>query len=62
MRGAAGDVFLCFCVSVFRPQKEQKGLSLNSYVVASSVGNLSITDLQDPVKIEISHLSDQVQF
>ncbi|XP_054879922.1 adhesion G-protein coupled receptor G6 isoform X3 [Poeciliopsis prolifica] len=39
--------------------KEQKGLSLNSYVVASSVGNLSITDLQDPVKIEITHLSDQ---
>ncbi|XP_032441285.1 adhesion G-protein coupled receptor G6 isoform X3 [Xiphophorus hellerii] len=39
--------------------KEQKGLSLNSYVVASSVGNLSITDLQDPVKIEIAHLSDQ---
>uniref|UniRef100_A0A3B3TVN3 Adhesion G-protein coupled receptor G6 n=1 Tax=Poecilia latipinna TaxID=48699 RepID=A0A3B3TVN3_9TELE len=47
-------------VSVFRPQKEQKGLSLNSYVVASSVGNISITDLQDPVKIEIAHLSDQV--
>ncbi|XP_043963124.1 adhesion G-protein coupled receptor G6 isoform X10 [Gambusia affinis] len=42
--------------------KEQKGLSLNSYVVASSVGNLSITDLQDPVKIEISHLSDQASF
>ncbi|KAM4713182.1 adhesion G-protein coupled receptor G6 isoform 1-T1 [Anableps anableps] len=41
-------------------KKEQKGLSLNSYVVASSVGNLSITDLQDPVKIEIAHLSDQV--
>uniref|UniRef100_A0A087YB44 Adhesion G-protein coupled receptor G6 n=1 Tax=Poecilia formosa TaxID=48698 RepID=A0A087YB44_POEFO len=40
--------------------KEQKGLSLNSYVVASSVGNISITDLQDPVKIEIAHLSDQV--
>ncbi|XP_007564869.1 adhesion G-protein coupled receptor G6 isoform X6 [Poecilia formosa] len=39
--------------------KEQKGLSLNSYVVASSVGNISITDLQDPVKIEIAHLSDQ---
>uniref|UniRef100_A0A3B5RCT4 Adhesion G-protein coupled receptor G6 n=1 Tax=Xiphophorus maculatus TaxID=8083 RepID=A0A3B5RCT4_XIPMA len=39
--------------------KEQKGLSLNSYVVASSVGNLSITDLQDPVKIEIAHLSEQ---
>ncbi|XP_035986321.1 adhesion G-protein coupled receptor G6 isoform X2 [Fundulus heteroclitus] len=40
--------------------KEQKGLSLNSYVVASSVGNLSIRDLRDPVKIEIAHLSDQV--
>uniref|UniRef100_A0A3P9PHZ3 Adhesion G protein-coupled receptor G6 n=1 Tax=Poecilia reticulata TaxID=8081 RepID=A0A3P9PHZ3_POERE len=39
--------------------KEQKGLSLNSYVVSSSVGNISITDLQDPVKIEIAHLSYQ---
>uniref|UniRef100_A0A3Q2PT89 Adhesion G-protein coupled receptor G6 n=1 Tax=Fundulus heteroclitus TaxID=8078 RepID=A0A3Q2PT89_FUNHE len=48
------------CVCLFPPQKEQKGLSLNSYVVASSVGNLSIRDLRDPVKIEIAHLSDQV--
>uniref|UniRef100_A0A3Q3BI30 Adhesion G protein-coupled receptor G6 n=1 Tax=Kryptolebias marmoratus TaxID=37003 RepID=A0A3Q3BI30_KRYMA len=41
-------------------QKEQNSLSLNSYVVASSVGNLSIKDLKDPVKIEISHLHGQV--
>ncbi|MEQ2272800.1 Adhesion G-protein coupled receptor G6, partial [Xenotaenia resolanae] len=40
--------------------KEQKGLSLNSYVVASSVGNFSIKHLKDPVKIEMAHLSDQV--
>ncbi|KAF7649320.1 hypothetical protein LDENG_00143450, partial [Lucifuga dentata] len=37
-------------------QNEQDGLSLNSYVVASSVGNFSITDLPDPVEIEIAHL------
>ncbi|XP_013873375.1 adhesion G-protein coupled receptor G6 isoform X2 [Austrofundulus limnaeus] len=41
-------------------QKEQDSLSLNSYVVASSVGNLSIRDLKDPVKIQISHLQEQV--
>uniref|UniRef100_A0A667Y1Z5 Adhesion G-protein coupled receptor G6 n=1 Tax=Myripristis murdjan TaxID=586833 RepID=A0A667Y1Z5_9TELE len=35
------------------------GLSLNSYVVASSVGNYSISNLLDPVKIEIAHLSYQ---
>ncbi|XP_038150213.1 adhesion G-protein coupled receptor G6 isoform X6 [Cyprinodon tularosa] len=39
---------------------EQKGWSLNSYVVASSVGNLSIQGLKDPVRIEITHLFDQV--
>lgn len=32
------------------------GLSLNSYVVASSVGNFSIRNLRDPVRIEIAHL------
>ncbi|KAG7220524.1 hypothetical protein INR49_018051 [Caranx melampygus] len=37
-------------------QKEQDGRSLNSYVVASSVGNFSISGLTDPVKIEIAHL------
>ncbi|XP_065820165.1 LOW QUALITY PROTEIN: adhesion G-protein coupled receptor G6 [Labrus bergylta] len=40
-------------------QKEQHGRSLNSYVVASSVGNFSIRDLKEPVEIEIAHLSQQ---
>ncbi|XP_072218158.1 adhesion G-protein coupled receptor G6 isoform X2 [Leuresthes tenuis] len=40
-------------------KKEQDNRSLNSYVVASSVGALSIRNLRDPVKIEIAHLSDQ---
>ncbi|KAM9551837.1 adhesion G-protein coupled receptor G6-like isoform 10-T10 [Salvelinus alpinus] len=40
-------------------QDEQDGLSLNSYVVASSVGNYSISNLQDPVEIEIVHLNYQ---
>ncbi|XP_048106933.1 adhesion G-protein coupled receptor G6 isoform X1 [Alosa alosa] len=34
----------------------RNGLSLNSYVVASSVGNFSIRNLKDPVRIEIAHL------
>lgn len=42
-------------------QKEQDSLSLNSYVVASSVGNLSIRDLKDPVRIQIAHLTEQVR-
>nr|XP_054604211.1 adhesion G-protein coupled receptor G6 isoform X10 [Nothobranchius furzeri] len=41
-------------------EKRQKDSFLNSYVVASSVGNFSINDLRDPVKIEISHLTKQV--
>ncbi|XP_036942729.1 adhesion G-protein coupled receptor G6 isoform X2 [Acanthopagrus latus] len=40
-------------------QKEQGGRSLNSYVVASSVGNFSIRNLEEPVEIEIAHLSEQ---
>ncbi|XP_035534267.1 adhesion G-protein coupled receptor G6 isoform X3 [Morone saxatilis] len=40
-------------------QKEQNGRSLNSYVVASSVGNFSISNLMEPVEIEIAHLSEQ---
>uniref|UniRef100_A0A3Q3L7B9 Adhesion G-protein coupled receptor G6 n=1 Tax=Mastacembelus armatus TaxID=205130 RepID=A0A3Q3L7B9_9TELE len=40
-------------------QKEQHGRSLNSYVVASSVGNFSISGLKEPVQIEIAHLSAQ---
>uniref|UniRef100_A0A6Q2Z0W3 Adhesion G-protein coupled receptor G6 n=1 Tax=Esox lucius TaxID=8010 RepID=A0A6Q2Z0W3_ESOLU len=38
-------------------QDKQDGLSLNSYVVASSVGNYSISNLEDPVEIEIAHLN-----
>uniref|UniRef100_A0A3P9I6V7 Adhesion G-protein coupled receptor G6 n=1 Tax=Oryzias latipes TaxID=8090 RepID=A0A3P9I6V7_ORYLA len=40
-------------------KKEQDSLSLNSYVVASSVGNISIRDLKDPVRIQIAHLTEQ---
>ncbi|XP_070705940.1 adhesion G-protein coupled receptor G6 [Pempheris klunzingeri] len=40
-------------------QKEQDGRSLNSYVVASSVGNFSISGLVEPVEIEITHLTEQ---
>ncbi|KAK7907302.1 hypothetical protein WMY93_015914 [Mugilogobius chulae] len=39
--------------------KVQDGLSLNSYVVASSVGNFTISNLHDPVRIEIAHLTEQ---
>uniref|UniRef100_A0A4W6EM82 Adhesion G-protein coupled receptor G6 n=1 Tax=Lates calcarifer TaxID=8187 RepID=A0A4W6EM82_LATCA len=41
-------------------QKEQGNHSLSSYVVASSVGNLSIKGLKDPVQIEITHLLGKV--
>lgn len=34
---------------------------MNSYVVASSVGNMSISDLTEPVQIELTHLSQQVE-
>ncbi|CAF94956.1 unnamed protein product, partial [Tetraodon nigroviridis] len=37
----------------------QVGRALVSYVVASSVGNLSIRDLMEPVRIQIAHLSEQ---
>ncbi|CAJ1077758.1 adhesion G-protein coupled receptor G6 isoform X4 [Xyrichtys novacula] len=40
-------------------QKEQHSRALNSYVVASSVGNFSISDLKEPVEIQIAHLSEQ---
>ncbi|XP_046877390.1 adhesion G-protein coupled receptor G6 isoform X1 [Hypomesus transpacificus] len=40
-------------------QNERDSLSLNSYVVASSVGNCTIRNLKDPVKIEIVHLNYQ---
>ncbi|KAK1171509.1 adhesion G-protein coupled receptor G6-like isoform X6 [Acipenser oxyrinchus oxyrinchus] len=45
---------------LFQDQKTN-GLSLNSYVVASSVGNASISNLQDPVKIQIQHTHYQTK-
>ncbi|XP_060739347.1 adhesion G-protein coupled receptor G6 isoform X3 [Tachysurus vachellii] len=39
--------------------RQDNGMSLNSYVVASSVGNFSISNLEDPVEIEITHLQNQ---
>lgn len=42
-------------------QKEQRGHALNSYVVASSVGNLTVRDLEEPVQIHIAHLDQQVE-
>ncbi|KAJ8355839.1 hypothetical protein SKAU_G00186330 [Synaphobranchus kaupii] len=39
--------------------KASNGLNLTSYVVASSVGNQTIKNLQDPVQIEIVHLQNQ---
>lgn len=53
-----GRTVLSVCWFCF--QKEQHGRSLNSYVVASSVGNFSVSDLMEPVQIEIAHLSEQV--
>lgn len=47
-------------LTLCRFQSEQAGRALISYVVASSVGNISISDLTEPVQIEISHLTDQV--
>ncbi|XP_072558696.1 adhesion G-protein coupled receptor G6 isoform X2 [Paramormyrops kingsleyae] len=38
-------------------EKTDNGYFLNSYVVASSMGNQSINNLQDPVEIDIVHLS-----
>ncbi|KAI1897535.1 hypothetical protein AGOR_G00084270 [Albula goreensis] len=45
-------------IGLFQDQKSN-GLNLSSYVVASSVGNQSISNLQDPVEIEIKHLEYQ---
>ncbi|XP_045916995.1 adhesion G-protein coupled receptor G6 isoform X2 [Micropterus dolomieu] len=42
-------------------QKKQGSGSLNSYVVASSVQNVSISNLQQPVKIEIAHLDTNIE-
>ncbi|XP_015194623.2 adhesion G-protein coupled receptor G6 isoform X8 [Lepisosteus oculatus] len=43
---------------LFQEQKTN-GNSLNSFVVASSVGNVSINNLQDPVRIQIQHIHYQ---
>lgn len=48
---------ICFMSS---QDRQSNGMSLNSYVVASSVDNFTIKNLQDPVKIEIAHLEYQV--
>ncbi|KAK1170756.1 adhesion G-protein coupled receptor G6-like isoform X5 [Acipenser oxyrinchus oxyrinchus] len=45
---------------LFQDQKNN-GLSLSSYVVASSVGNSSISNLQDPVRIQIQHTHYQTK-
>ncbi|XP_072536620.1 adhesion G-protein coupled receptor G6 isoform X10 [Salminus brasiliensis] len=51
--------FMFFSKTGLFQDQQSNGLSLNSYVVASSVGNLSISNLRDPVQIEISHLEYQ---
>ncbi|XP_063078973.1 adhesion G-protein coupled receptor G6 isoform X2 [Engraulis encrasicolus] len=48
--------FIFFSKTGFFQDDVRDGLSLNSYVVASSVGNLTIRNLRDPVRIEIAHL------
>ncbi|KAM9495850.1 adhesion G-protein coupled receptor G6 isoform 1-T1 [Clarias gariepinus] len=51
--------FMFFRKTGLFQDQQNSGLSLNSYVVASSVGNFSISNLKDPVQIEIAHLEDQ---
>uniref|UniRef100_A0A673LLX8 Adhesion G-protein coupled receptor G6 n=1 Tax=Sinocyclocheilus rhinocerous TaxID=307959 RepID=A0A673LLX8_9TELE len=51
--------FMFFSKTGLFQNRQSNGMSLNSYVVASSVGNFTIKDLQDPVKIEIAHLEYQ---
>ncbi|XP_051510931.1 adhesion G-protein coupled receptor G6-like isoform X3 [Myxocyprinus asiaticus] len=51
--------FIFFSKTGLFQDQQSNGLFLNSYVVASSVGNFSIKNLQDPVKIEIAHLEYQ---
>ncbi|KAL7388596.1 hypothetical protein ABVT39_017242 [Epinephelus coioides] len=58
-RSSLSRISFMFFSSTSLFQKEQDGRSLNSYVVASSVGNFSISDLKEPVEIEIAHLSEQ---
>ncbi|XP_030628062.1 adhesion G-protein coupled receptor G6 [Chanos chanos] len=51
--------FMFFSKTGLFPDRQSNGLSLSSYVVASSVGNLSISNLLDPIQIEIAHLQNQ---
>ncbi|XP_056125138.1 adhesion G-protein coupled receptor G6 isoform X11 [Rhinichthys klamathensis goyatoka] len=51
--------FMFFTRTGLFQDQQSNGKSLNSYVVASSVGNFTIRNLQDPVKIEIAHLEYQ---
>ncbi|XP_062858544.1 adhesion G-protein coupled receptor G6 [Trichomycterus rosablanca] len=51
--------FMFFSKTGLFQDEPSNGLTLNSYVVASSVGNLTISNLRDPVQIEISHLQYQ---
>uniref|UniRef100_A0A9J7Y0H0 Adhesion G-protein coupled receptor G6 n=1 Tax=Cyprinus carpio carpio TaxID=630221 RepID=A0A9J7Y0H0_CYPCA len=51
--------FMFFSKTGLFQDRQSNGMSLNSYVVASSVGNFTIKNLQDPVKIEIAHLEYQ---
>lgn len=51
--------FMFFSKTGLFQARQSNGMSLNSYVVASSVGNFTIKNLQDPVKIEIAHLEYQ---
>ncbi|XP_036437114.1 adhesion G-protein coupled receptor G6 isoform X2 [Colossoma macropomum] len=48
--------FMFFSKTGLFQDQQSNGLSLNSYVVASSVGNFTISNLRDPVQIEIAHL------
>ncbi|XDV41490.1 hypothetical protein PO909_010359 [Leuciscus waleckii] len=51
--------FIFFTRTGLFQDQQSNGKSLNSYVVASSVGNFTIKNLQDPVKIEIAHMKYQ---
>ncbi|XP_052441654.1 adhesion G-protein coupled receptor G6 isoform X4 [Carassius gibelio] len=51
--------FMFFSKTGLFQDQQSNGMSLNSYVVASSVGNFTIKNLQDPVRIEIAHLEYQ---
>ncbi|XP_068198197.1 adhesion G-protein coupled receptor G6 isoform X4 [Antennarius striatus] len=58
-RASLSRVNFMFFSSTNLFQSEQGGRALNSYVVASSVGNWSIRDLTEPVEIQIAQRSQQ---